>query len=213
MGLSGVARLLDAFLARGVSGSTVICLVSIVSHLGEFDSAMDEVIDEPFGADLEGRCGSGNEAGRKRSREVMVSEASLGISVFTGKGVIDSVFVEFWDRPGLSPAIATGSPSPAPGPTSPSSRMSRRRSRAKISRAMSSRNSYSILPITPGGRGSPRWRWPATNPLRRLTRKRTVQEMENGSCSFLPVIDAEQSLSPVQPESGQESPVCTDPVI
>jgi 4-carboxymuconolactone decarboxylase len=42
------------------------------------------------------------ERGRKRYREVMGSEPPPGTSVFTGKGVVDSVFAELWDRPGLS---------------------------------------------------------------------------------------------------------------
>ncbi len=42
------------------------------------------------------------ERGRKRYKEVMVSEPPPGISVFTGQGVVDSVFAELWDRPGLS---------------------------------------------------------------------------------------------------------------
>ncbi len=53
--LAGVARLLDAFLEHVVLGSTAVCLASIAGHLGDFDAAMDAVLDEPLAADLEAR--------------------------------------------------------------------------------------------------------------------------------------------------------------
>ncbi len=42
------------------------------------------------------------EVGRKRFEEVMVREAPPPVSPFTSCGVVDSVFAELWDRPGLS---------------------------------------------------------------------------------------------------------------
>jgi 4-carboxymuconolactone decarboxylase len=42
------------------------------------------------------------ETGRRRYREVMVSEAPPPITPYLDKGVVDSVFGELWDRPGLS---------------------------------------------------------------------------------------------------------------
>jgi 4-carboxymuconolactone decarboxylase len=42
------------------------------------------------------------ETGRRRYREVMVSDAPPPISPYLDKGVVDSVFGELWDRPGLS---------------------------------------------------------------------------------------------------------------
>jgi 4-carboxymuconolactone decarboxylase len=42
------------------------------------------------------------ETGRRRYREVMVSEPPPPISPFLDHGVVDSVFGELWDRPGLS---------------------------------------------------------------------------------------------------------------
>ena len=42
------------------------------------------------------------EIGRKRFKEVMVQEAPPRVSPFTANGVVDSVFAELWDRPGLS---------------------------------------------------------------------------------------------------------------
>lgn len=42
------------------------------------------------------------ETGRRRYREVMVSDAPPPISPFLDHGVVDSVFGELWDRPGLS---------------------------------------------------------------------------------------------------------------
>lgn len=42
------------------------------------------------------------EVGRQRYKEVMVKEAPPPGSPFTANGVVDSVFGELWDRPGLS---------------------------------------------------------------------------------------------------------------
>ena len=40
--------------------------------------------------------------GRRRYREVMVSDAPPPLTPYLDKGVVDSVFGELWDRPGLS---------------------------------------------------------------------------------------------------------------
>ena len=40
--------------------------------------------------------------GRQRYQEVMVSEAPAPMTPYLDKGVVDSVFGELWDRPGLS---------------------------------------------------------------------------------------------------------------
>ena len=42
------------------------------------------------------------ETGRRRYREVMVSDAPPPITPYLDKGVVDSVFGELWDRPGLA---------------------------------------------------------------------------------------------------------------
>ena len=42
------------------------------------------------------------ETGRRRYREVMVSDAPPPFTPYLDKGVVDSVFGELWDRPGLS---------------------------------------------------------------------------------------------------------------
>ena len=42
------------------------------------------------------------ETGRRRYREVMVSDAPQPASPYLEHGVVDSVFGELWDRPGLS---------------------------------------------------------------------------------------------------------------
>lgn len=42
------------------------------------------------------------ETGRRRYREVMVSDAPPPLTPYLDKGVVDSVFGELWDRPGLS---------------------------------------------------------------------------------------------------------------
>ncbi len=42
------------------------------------------------------------ELGRQRFKEVMVSEAPPRITPYMGNGVVDSVFAELWNRPGLS---------------------------------------------------------------------------------------------------------------
>ena len=42
------------------------------------------------------------ETGKRRYREVMVSDAPPPLTPYLDKGVVDSVFGELWDRPGLS---------------------------------------------------------------------------------------------------------------
>jgi 4-carboxymuconolactone decarboxylase len=42
------------------------------------------------------------ETGRRRYREVMVSDAPPPTTPYLAHGVVDSVFGELWDRPGLS---------------------------------------------------------------------------------------------------------------
>ena len=42
------------------------------------------------------------EIGRRRYREVMVSDAPPPMTPYLAHGVVDSVFGELWDRPGLS---------------------------------------------------------------------------------------------------------------
>jgi 4-carboxymuconolactone decarboxylase len=42
------------------------------------------------------------ETGHRRYREVMVSEPPPPLTPYLDKGVVDSVFGELWDRPGLS---------------------------------------------------------------------------------------------------------------
>jgi 4-carboxymuconolactone decarboxylase len=42
------------------------------------------------------------EVGRRRYREVMVSDAPPPATAYLAHGVVDSVFGELWDRPGLS---------------------------------------------------------------------------------------------------------------
>ncbi len=42
------------------------------------------------------------ETGRRRYREVMVSDAPPPLTPYLDRGVVDSVFGELWDRPGLS---------------------------------------------------------------------------------------------------------------
>ena len=42
------------------------------------------------------------ETGRRRYREVMVSDPPPPITPYLDKGVVDSVFGELWDRPGLA---------------------------------------------------------------------------------------------------------------
>ena len=42
------------------------------------------------------------ETGRRRYREVMVSDAPPPVTPYLDKGVVDSVFGELWDRPGLA---------------------------------------------------------------------------------------------------------------
>jgi 4-carboxymuconolactone decarboxylase len=42
------------------------------------------------------------ETGRRRYREVMVSDAPPPLTPYLDQGVVDSVFGELWDRPGLA---------------------------------------------------------------------------------------------------------------
>jgi 4-carboxymuconolactone decarboxylase len=42
------------------------------------------------------------ETGRRRYREVMVSDAPPPATPYLARGVVDAVFGELWDRPGLS---------------------------------------------------------------------------------------------------------------
>ena len=42
------------------------------------------------------------EIGRRRYREVMVSDAPPPMTPYLARGVVDSVFGELWNRPGLS---------------------------------------------------------------------------------------------------------------
>lgn len=51
--LVAVARLLDAFLPLVQPGSAAVCLASVSGHMGAFDPAMDDLLDDPLGADLE----------------------------------------------------------------------------------------------------------------------------------------------------------------
>lgn len=46
------ARLVDAFLPLVCSGSVAVCVASVSGHMGEFDSAMDEVLDDPLAVEL-----------------------------------------------------------------------------------------------------------------------------------------------------------------
>jgi 4-carboxymuconolactone decarboxylase len=42
------------------------------------------------------------DTGRRRYREVMVSDAPPPLTPYLARGVVDAVFAELWDRPGLS---------------------------------------------------------------------------------------------------------------
>lgn len=53
--LAAVARLLDGFLPHVLPGSVAVCLASVSGHMGVFDPAMDEVLDDPLAADVESR--------------------------------------------------------------------------------------------------------------------------------------------------------------
>lgn len=53
--LAAAARVLDAFGPHVVPGSVAVCLASVSGHMGAFDPAMDEVLDDPLAADLEPR--------------------------------------------------------------------------------------------------------------------------------------------------------------
>jgi len=62
------------------------------------------VPDEPMPNDTAKReiAAERTETGRRRYREVMVSDAPPPVTPYLGHGVVDSVFGELWDRPGLS---------------------------------------------------------------------------------------------------------------
>ena len=51
--LAAVARLLDAFLAHATPGSVAVCLASVSGHMGAFDPAMDDLLDDPLAEDFE----------------------------------------------------------------------------------------------------------------------------------------------------------------
>lgn len=53
--LVAVVRLLDAFLPLATPGSAAVVVASIAGHLGAFDPAMDAVLDDPLGPDLDAR--------------------------------------------------------------------------------------------------------------------------------------------------------------
>jgi NAD(P)-dependent dehydrogenase (short-subunit alcohol dehydrogenase family) len=53
--LVAVASVLDRFLPLVGPGSAAVCLSSISGHLGEFDPAMDGVLDDALAPDLEAR--------------------------------------------------------------------------------------------------------------------------------------------------------------
>jgi 4-carboxymuconolactone decarboxylase len=62
----------------------------------------DPVEDEEHEPDVEAVAAARTLRGRRRYREVMVSEAPPPMTPYLDKGVVDSVFGELWDRPGLS---------------------------------------------------------------------------------------------------------------
>ena len=49
------ARLLDAFLPRVTPGSVAVCIASVSGHMGEFEPAMDSVLDTPLADDFVAR--------------------------------------------------------------------------------------------------------------------------------------------------------------
>ncbi len=53
--LAASARLLDGFLPHVVPGSVAVCLASVSGHMGAFDPAMDDVLDDPLVAGFEAR--------------------------------------------------------------------------------------------------------------------------------------------------------------
>ncbi|MSO37921.1 MAG: SDR family oxidoreductase [Acidimicrobiia bacterium] len=65
--LIAVARVLDAFLPLVVPSSAAVCLASVAGHLGEFDPAMDSLLEDPLAPDLEARflaaCGAEPDSG------------------------------------------------------------------------------------------------------------------------------------------------------
>ena len=114
------------------------------------------------------------ETGRRRYREVMVSDAPPPATPYLARGVVDAVFGELWDRPGLSrPGTAGSSRSPAsprPRSTSRSNSTCTPRSRAATSRGKSSRRSCCTSPTTRAGRARRRSRWRTTAPSPASTR-------------------------------------------
>jgi 4-carboxymuconolactone decarboxylase len=59
-------------------------------------------VDEVSEASRNAVAAERKETGHRRYREVMVSDAPPPLSPYLDKGVVDSVFGELWDRPGLS---------------------------------------------------------------------------------------------------------------
>ena len=51
----GELHSLEALLPSVVPGSVAVCLASVSAHMGEFELAMDEVLDDPLTADFEAR--------------------------------------------------------------------------------------------------------------------------------------------------------------
>lgn len=49
------ARLLGAFLPLAEPGAVAVCVASIAGHIGTFEPNMDDLLDDPFAADLESR--------------------------------------------------------------------------------------------------------------------------------------------------------------
>ena len=53
--LAAVPLLLDAFLPAVGRGSVAVCLASIAGHMGDFDPAMDAILDDPLAAGFDAR--------------------------------------------------------------------------------------------------------------------------------------------------------------
>ena len=62
------------------------------------ETSVDEANEDARAALADART----ETGRRRYREVMASDAPPPLTPYLDKGVVDSVFGELWDRPGLS---------------------------------------------------------------------------------------------------------------
>lgn len=58
--------------------------------------------DDQFARFTQDAAAARTEVGRKRYLEVMMSEAPPPMTPYLDKGVVDSVFGELWNRPGLS---------------------------------------------------------------------------------------------------------------